>query len=74
MSQTEEFIINLRQIQMAILDYANKPLQDPALKKKQKQNKNQKGQSLHKLTLETSFFLKLGRKDPPIWTIAKMKA
>ena len=30
MSQTEQFIINLRQIQMAILDYANKPLQDPA--------------------------------------------
>lgn len=23
------------------------------------------GQSLHKLTPETSFFLKLGRKDPP---------
>ena len=30
MSQTEQFIINLRQIQMAILDYTNKPLQDLA--------------------------------------------
>ena len=65
MSQTEEFIINLRQIQMAILDYANKPLQDPALKKQNKTKQKPEGAVPSQINPGDQFLLKTWKEGSP---------